>query len=238
MTANQIANASNIEANRHNTAVEDETIRHDTATEDLQKEANRITEDYNQKKLELEEWYNQKYIEYLNSSDEWKEQIQGELAEIERLKAEADKAYKEQMTNINQQMADTDEMYKTAMGIKMSEELNIEYLRAYYENQKTEVWMQDIQKQWDIAQKKLENDIIKIEHDYQLGLISEQTRMHQVQNAINTFQFELTKWQQSGYALTQAQVDLLKEQMNEVLSRTAKNYSDIGSDWVDAFTPF
>lgn len=198
MTANQIANFGAQEQQRHNTISEEETQRHNTESENLQRQMNEITSVYNQNKIANEKWYNEKYIEYLNASEQDKVVLESELNRIREIQAEADRQYKTDMVIIGKHQKDIDEMYKTGMLELESENLDIKYKQQYYEGQKTEAYITDLDRQYTLAEKRYKAEVNRIEKEYELGAINASTRMAELQNAINSLQFSMTQYEQVG----------------------------------------
>lgn len=237
MTSNQIANYSAREQERHNLVYESETQRHNEKSEDLQHEANEVTRIYNSEKLANERWYNEKYIEYLNAAEGDKVALESELNRIKEIQAEADKKYKEDMSIINNEQNRIDEMYKSGMLELESENLDIKYKQQYYEGQKTEAYIADLDRQYTLAEKRYLAEVDRIEKEYELGAINAQTRMSELQNAINALQFSMTQYEQVGKSrgLSETQLNNVKAQHEQL--KMALEGVKTGIDFVDAL-PF
>lgn len=256
MTQNQIAHAQQLEDARHNQVYEEETNRHNKATEDIQTEANNITATHNSESRRLNEDYNNKYIEYLYASKEDKYELDKELNNIKQAIANNDAWYDREMAGLQERRDQADANYKGALATIGYMDAETRKLQAYYEGQKTEADIQFQRGSLELRRDELNAQIEKIRNDYNarvteinnaytLGMINAETRSAELRLAKDKFEEEKDRWSttyqtnvQAGTELTKQQTKTEKAKKAESVSKTVKNYADIGVSAVDAVMPF
>lgn len=238
MTANQIAARSEREGERHNQVSEEEIQRHNQETERLQNDANEITRTHNQVMASLQEDYNKAYIAYLNAAEEDKVQLETQLNWIKEQQMDADRTYKQEMSIISSAQQRADEMYKTGMLELQSENTDIEWKRAYYANQKTEAETAYTRVQMDLAEKRFQAEVDKINKEYELGLIDADIRMKQLKLAQNKHDLDLARFQDIELPESTARIELQKAQKTKAYADVATEAVRASSDVIDSILPF
>lgn len=237
MTANQIAAASVSEEKRHNAVYEEETKRHNTETERIQDRINDITQTYNTQKVELEKWYNEKYIEYLNASLEQKQAIESELNNIKEQQMISDREYKEQMAMYQDRLSASESQYKNALTNLTEMDVALREKQAYYETQKTEAYLWNITETLRLTEKKINAEIDRINKEYELGLINNETRIKQIEVQNKQLELAREKWSTEKENI-QSQTKLNDQNRIKSGVNAATDIINSASNLVDSILPF
>jgi hypothetical protein len=238
MTANQIAAASVRENQRHNEAYEAETERHNLRQESIDEERNDIQESWNNQSLQLQDWYNTKYIEYLNADMEKKYELEKDLADIKRQQQDLDEWYKNEMARLQQMDILNQSNYRDEMAKISAFNSELQAKRDYYEAQKTESYITDLEEKRKLLQQELDDKRANIEHNYELGLISAEQRKNELALAQKEFDLKQREWNEAYKDQAQAQTQLLKQQKVQTGVKSATDIINAATDLVDAVTPF
>jgi hypothetical protein len=238
MTANQIAAASVRESERHNQAYEQETERHNLRQESIDEERNDIQESWNTRSLELQDWYNTRYIEYLNADMDRKYELEAELNDIKQQQQDLDEWYKGEMSRLQQMDILNQSNYRDEMAKISQFNAELQQKRDYYEAQKTEAYITDLEEKRKLLQQELDDKRANIEHNYELGLISAETRDKELALAQNEFDLKQRQWDEAYKDQAAAQTQLLKQQKVQSGIKGAVDIVNAATDLVDAVIPF
>lgn len=237
MTANQIAASSVRENERHNQAYEEETKRHNVESERIQDRINELTDQYNNQKIQNERWYNERYIDYLNASLEQKNAIESELNNIKQQQALADQNYKEHMAMYQEQLTKSESQYKSALTNLTEMDAELRKKQAYYESQKTEAYLFNINETLRLQEKRINSEIDRINKEYELGIINNDTRLKQIK--VQEEQLELAREQwTTNKANIESQTKLNDQNRIKSGVNAATDIFSAAADLVDAIVPF
>lgn len=200
MTSNQVSYASvqvskqvAEETEQHNRITEAETQRHNEATEsinrllaDVEQQKTWINYDINQTKNQLQREYNDIMKQYYSATTEEKEWYDQQIADIQRMQAEADRDYKSKMADVaktqnslNQSQIEESKRHNQAVE-KLNESLNsitkygkdIEARKVDYQQRQweTENWLNF--ERYGLQFQELGLKQLTEQHQYELGLMN------------------------------------------------------------------
>lgn len=237
MTSNQISAQQVRENERHNAAYEDETKRHNVETEKIESEKNYITQQYNEQSLHLQEAYNNRYLDYLEASEADKVNIETELNHIKYQQTLNEQWYKEQMSMWTGQQTEADTIYKDRLAAVAEMDSNIRAKQAYYESQKTEAYILDLQRSYELNVQRIENEKLRIMKDYELGLINNETKLKQLEIQDRQLELERTRWE-TQKANIESQTKKNKQETIGAGVHSAAELINSAANVVDSILPF
>lgn len=138
MTANQINAESVRENERHNAAYEAETNRHNLATEEIQREYNQATLDFNRNKLDIDKQLKEIELQITQSQGNKRLELEEMKNNIQQQLVNAEQEYKTQMAAISSKEQESNAQYRDIMGQVSQYNADLQAKRDYYANQKTE----------------------------------------------------------------------------------------------------
>lgn len=216
MTANQIAYAQNVEAQRHNQTTEVETERHNKAMESLQDEANtineeknRITETYNYRMTDLQKQYNMWYEKFTEANEKEKRQIDWKLASIRDEQNYITQEHNRHMEEIGYQEADiknrTLEETKAFNSFKKAQDLAWASMEWWFKEKGLDYQERVLEEQSSYHTGQLVNESTKEWHQWVLGQESNRIGWHNYFNGANKVLLDVNRL---GLDATKAEADV------------------------------
>jgi uncharacterized protein YoxC len=233
MTANQLQYAANKineqatkEQARHNEAIEKETNRNNLeitrindAANAINAQRNEIQEDYNNRSLEIDKAYKEQYLALQKAQGDEANRIKAQLADTEQEKMNLDAWYKLKMStvaeneaDIKQQLADETETHNRLME-DIQRDVNVLTRRQ-----------QNILEKYNTGMLQyyggvLQNQQIKTQNEYQLGLWNTQLGMYNTKLALMNYKLsEKSADRKFGLDIINTGLGALKTGVNAAVS--------------------
>lgn len=236
MTANQIAAASEREAERHNQVSEEEVGRHNKALEDLEQSRLNFEMEYKNRALDVDRQIREAQLELAKATEEDRVYLESWVNMLQEEKNDIERYYNTIFQDINTQKNQIQENWNQFLKEHYSNQLALDEKKAEYQKYQwdTENWLSLLD--YGLQIKKFEEyqsqnqreyeinlgtlDLKKLEYEFQKSKFSQEMYL-------NYMNYDLQKERNDAQiSLFGSQSDLMEAQQKQIESETLHNKID------------
>lgn len=241
MTANQIAAASEREAERHNQVSEEEIERHNKAVEDLERSRLNFEEDYKNRALDIDRQIREAQLELAKATEADRVYLESWVNSLQEEKNDIDRYYNSIFQDINAEKNRIQENWNQFLESHYGKQLNLENKKLEYQKYQwdTENWLSFLD--YGLQIKKFEEYQLQNTREYQLGLGTLNLKNLE-------YEFSKNKFSQEMYlnymnfdlqqARNEAQISLFGAQENLIEAQEKQVESETLHNKIDFWNPF